>query len=555
MLKRFCVSLLAIVLLISLGACSSNKVREQVIDEVKLFADATCSLKLTKIIDTIEVTKDSEELLDTFINGANLTSKNKAVYKEIISTLSYEIDEDSYVVSSNNDDAFVDVKFSMVDYHQAFEDETLQNEAQVITALHDEEDKIEILTTVRVYFDGDKWVIDNTKSVYTTLFEEVYCLNWTLLDKLANRIEYETWGTYFNTDFTNANEITCYLTLDSYDTDDDIKFYYELYYNDELIKVSEMKNVSFGLIEADEYYYSFDEITTPSGVTFIDSSSGIFLDGKYTFKFYDVAGECFYETSHDYYYEFNNYTGANGPGFTSAWIGTDDSFNTYLNPISITLLMEFDDNHLNLIVDSYYTVKLDEEVIYTSDKVTQSTFDRYLYYSYGVFFDECPVVSNDTGIMYPGDYTISVYDSNTDELIVEDTCHVLYGDDIVVELVTPYDGYVATISEDYYDSYFISKNYYKITNENGEAAFYYDKDCICCVVVSLNSYNENSDKYTYEYYLNGNLICSESINPAGYLNDTCYAIYEGEILEGSYEIIVYNPKGEVVTKVRFEIAE
>lgn len=422
--KAVALFLSVVVVTLTLGSCSSIRARNLIFTLVDNFSAALCARKIDKIIETVEVKNETNALLNAYISGSDLSLNNREVYTYILKTLTYEMDKSSYNISKNKDDAFVDVTFSMIDYKSVDIDDEQSIEV-TLDKLSRVENKIQTKVPVRAYFDGERWIVDNTRSIITTLFDELHGTSFSSKSDFEDRIDRALWYNYadYEDGYYNTSEISCMVFVNEYNNID-TKFYYEFYFNDELICVSPLKNLEEGGAKACEISYFYDFLFTDSGVPFIEEHTRLFLSGTYSFKFYDEYGVLFYEDSIECELDSGEYLWIDGTSYSYRWVATIDEYNTYLNPVAISLEIKFGDDTDDLIIDSYYTVTYDDELIYTSEPDSLIPDRGRIYYSFGKFFEECPLVEGDTNLMRSGSYKITVFDSATDEMILEESCFV-----------------------------------------------------------------------------------------------------------------------------------
>lgn len=220
--------------------------------------------KIEKMADGKD--KDLEAILSL---DSDVSSEEKEARELIASTLTYEVDEDSFEGDFFGKEGSVDVTFTYVDYEKATKDVDLFEDIEQFEALiEDCDDVIEETITFEFVKDGSSTVCTNIGDI-AKLFpyaEEEF--NFALSrDSYAGDIEFD--GLNNGSGYIDAESISCHLNI----LGDGQELTWNYYY------VVECYDVNLFTSEV-------TEVTSPTRLDAGYSEYDILEDGNYVFTFY-----------------------------------------------------------------------------------------------------------------------------------------------------------------------------------------------------------------------------------------------------------------------------
>lgn len=141
------------------GMGSSAKT-EDIVDAADAFASALVKCDAGKIVKLTNEEKDSDaaEDLEALFGNEDYTDEQVKIAEAVAGTIKYEIDEDS--VKIDNDEASVDVTFTMADYESVLEGEFADAD-EAADAIKASDDTTEVEVTFEFALEDDEWLISN----------------------------------------------------------------------------------------------------------------------------------------------------------------------------------------------------------------------------------------------------------------------------------------------------------------------------------------------------------------------------------------------------------
>ncbi|SCW26404.1 hypothetical protein SAMN02910456_00064 [Ruminococcaceae bacterium YRB3002] len=290
--KKILAVVLAGTLALSCAACTSIN-KEDVIDAAESFAKAVAALDGKKMLKQIDDIKDSKaDQIKNKLSMSDLDPDEAAVKKAIADTITYEVDEDSVQAGKSNDEATVDVVFTMVDYAKVLTDD-ITTKDDMIDAIKDSKKTKEYEVTFELVADDGDWLIaEDTLGELGSLYD---FLDYELSiggasGNVIDMIDHTSWwmsgvddnytnATYIEFDvwFTDNPNVSVYYTVDkdgSQVYQSDVQTfsgsYFEAKYSDE--QNAQMNN---GYIAAGTYKIV---VFTADGTQIADGSTTVTVD-------------------------------------------------------------------------------------------------------------------------------------------------------------------------------------------------------------------------------------------------------------------------------------
>ena len=275
----------------SMTGCSFlDKSKDEVLDAAESYAKelAACNIgKLAKLSnDDFEDVQEEWENKLTFSEGELYSADTATCLSAIADTISYEIDEDSAEATKKSGEGSVDVTFTIADYSDLVDDESITDAAAFADAVADADTKeISVSIEFERTDDGD-WLGSNYEKIFDNLYsftDEEFSFTVPLSAALTSD-QLHWWyldeGDDSNPVYTNTYSIDGSLQYDSalindYSVFDSI--YYEVEFNGSVIFTES------GNYDAYVTDYDVDD-------SFLDDS-GYFPAGTYTITFYDENGD------------------------------------------------------------------------------------------------------------------------------------------------------------------------------------------------------------------------------------------------------------------------
>lgn len=283
--NKFIAILLIASLMSSTVGCS-----KQFDDSMASIADKACKNVVTANYKKVESfidgkNKDLERAMDLESEDETI---NEAI-EIILSTLTYEVDEDSLESDFFGKEGTIDVTFSIVDYESVLKDNDVFRDIDEFEELiGDCKDTIETPITLEFEkIDGDAVIVNSDEFVDLFAFKDI---ELTLAGVLADHIldfGYFTGADYDSStgEYTDTNVIELVYELDELGTELDWDYSFEVQYGD------------YG-------FYSSGVLNKPAGQSTInliyeDYTVDVLEDGMWFFTLYDGDGNSIYVQSAD----------------------------------------------------------------------------------------------------------------------------------------------------------------------------------------------------------------------------------------------------------------
>ena len=160
-LRRLVAGVLAAVTALSFASCALFGTSKEIVDAADIFAATVIKGNAKKIIKltTEKESSDAVAELGALLNKNNYSSNQKEFIDAVADTMTYEVKSDT--VKSDKERGSVDVVFTMVDYEKAIKDGDCEDIDDVIDALKDCEDTMDVTVGLEFKNKGDKWLVDN----------------------------------------------------------------------------------------------------------------------------------------------------------------------------------------------------------------------------------------------------------------------------------------------------------------------------------------------------------------------------------------------------------
>lgn len=370
-LKKTMVLLITLAMVMSIASCDSignskksskNKAdddyEEDVIALAEDFSGALQSLKADKVLKLCDedYADDEGDNLKEMLDFDSYDELKADILEKIADTITYEVDKKS--VEVDDDEATIDVTFTMVDYTTVFS----SNETYFLDSLKDSinsADTMDLTYTLECEMnDDDEWIVTNVDEVVDGVFEFVE-VDATIVDSFELG-DYVT-GCVYSDAGEDITEISLTLSFDNAIDSFDKWTYYEVTLDGELI-----------------YDSDYDDATLPMTMTTSDVPAFTNDDG------YLVAGTYVLSVFDENFTEIYSYT----------WNITNSAPAVVL-PDAI-LPDGFSRDKFNLPADaSLYMAKIDETAAYAEDigvDVDDLTGNIYIYMYLVISADKAYVV-------------------------------------------------------------------------------------------------------------------------------------------------------------------
>ena len=160
-LRRLVAGVLAAATALSFASCALFVTSKEIVDAADIFAATVIKGNAKKIIKltTEKESSDAAAELGALLNKNNYSSNQKEFIDAVADTMTYEVKSDT--VKSDKERGSVDVVFTMVDYEKAIKDGDCEDIDDVIDALKDCEDTMDVTVGLEFKNKGDKWLVDN----------------------------------------------------------------------------------------------------------------------------------------------------------------------------------------------------------------------------------------------------------------------------------------------------------------------------------------------------------------------------------------------------------
>lgn len=160
-MRRLVAGVLAAATALSFASCALFGTSKEIVDAADIFAATVIKGNAKKIIKltTEKESSDAAAELGALLNKNNYSSNQKEFIDAVADTMTYEVKSDT--VKSDKERGSVDVVFTMVDYEKAIKDGDCEDIDDVIDALKDCEDTMDVTVGLEFKNKGDKWLVDN----------------------------------------------------------------------------------------------------------------------------------------------------------------------------------------------------------------------------------------------------------------------------------------------------------------------------------------------------------------------------------------------------------
>ena len=416
--KKIVSSVICVSMLASLGGCAMfDKDDEGVLAAAEDYAEAVKKGKVRDIVGVMSDGRDLEEDIEYYMEGseAGLPEGYDDVCEAILGTIDYSIDEETVESSKKNGEGSVDITWTMVDYEAVY-DQVIEEGGyleEFIDALEDDSsDRREITRTVEFVLDDEEWLVDdsNLRCLYDVYDFYSAAKNFEFIPPLTDYVDELEWYFSSNGVYTNTDSIE----LDIIPTDDGtevtFEFYYEYYFNGELIFTSG--------IEYDQGYW-IEAYYNQSHVPGLDlTPEGYIPAGQYRCIMYDLAGTPLADST----CTVEVVDGNASTDFIEdiEWYFSDDDVYTNDTTIELDIIPT---SGIGQTIDwvFYYEYYIDGELVFTSDVCTDSGYWIEAYY--GRYYDPNAQVTP-RGYLISGEYTCIIYDLEGN-VLAESTCTVI----------------------------------------------------------------------------------------------------------------------------------
>ena len=258
--------LLVTAMTLSTCACSA-KFENGVIDQADKLGGSILDRDYKKIEKMAEEgDEDLEDLLPLSTDTSALDNDARAI---IASTLTYEVDEDSFEGDFFGKEGSIDIAFTYVDYEKAIEGITIFEDLDAFEAAIEEcDDKVETTITFEFVNDGGKPVCSNIGDIAELFPYASEEFNFALSrENYAGDIEFD--GLNNGNGYIDTESVSCHLNV----LGDGQELTWNYYY------VVECYDMNF-------YTSDVIEVEAPTSLDAEYSMSDILDDGNYVFTFY-----------------------------------------------------------------------------------------------------------------------------------------------------------------------------------------------------------------------------------------------------------------------------
>ena len=359
--------------------------------------------------------EEVEDDLEYYLSGTNADNDKYYEIVDIIAdSLSYEIDEDSVFSSRKNEEASVNITYTMIDYQSIYEQisEDGGSVSDYIDAISDRNAATtEVSQTIDFVYAYDMWLVEDTNgrkifSVYG-FYDAVAHMDF--IEPLLDYVDGIVWyysddGVYYN---YSQIELDIMTTTDGMEVP--FEFTYEYYRDGELIFTSDICTDVGYYIEA---YYGPDYDDNAEL-----NEDGYLVSGEYRCIMYDLAGNVLADSTCTV--ENIEYGEADASMIDDVvWYWTDED-DTYIDTDSIELDIIPTTEGQECIWNFYYEIYLGEELVYVSDDMQDQGYWIEAYYNTAYPGAE----TNGDGNLVAGEYTCVFYDLNGNSIAAA-TCTV-----------------------------------------------------------------------------------------------------------------------------------
>ena len=275
----------------SMTGCSFlDKSKDEVLDAADSYAKelAACNIgKLAKLSDEdFEKVQEEWEATLTFSEGELYSADTATVLSAIADTISYEIDEESVEATKKSGEGSVDVTFTIADYSDLLDDDSITSAEDFASAVGDADTKeISVSLEFERTDDGD-WLGSNYEKVFGDLYsftEDEFSFSIPVADAVTSDSLHWYWLDSGSDDsnpvYTNTDEIDGELQIDT-SLLDDPNVVYDITYT-----IERDGQLIYSGTGYDAWVDTYD-LTDAE----LDPDTGYLLPGTYTITFSDPDG-------------------------------------------------------------------------------------------------------------------------------------------------------------------------------------------------------------------------------------------------------------------------
>ena len=413
--KKLTASVLCAAMLASLGGCAFfDSDDEAVLEAADAYASAVVKGKVKKILDLMLNGEEVEDDLEYYLSGSSADNDKYYEMVDIIAdSLSYEIDEDSVFSSRKNEEASVNITYTMIDYQSIYEQisEDGGSVSDYIDAISDRNAATtEVSQTIDFVYAYDMWLVDDTNgrkifSVYG-FYDAVAHMDF--IEPLLDYVDGIVWyysddGVYYN---YSQIELDIMTTTDGMEVP--FEFTYEYYRDGELIFTSDICTDVGYYIEA---YYGPDYDDNAEL-----NEDGYLVSGEYRCVMYDLAGNVLADSTCTVSSE---HIDINEDIIDRIeWYFSWDDVYTNVDQIELDIIPT--DPGQSVTWEFTYEYYRDGELIFTSDVCTDQGYWIEAYY--GPDYDPNAEL-NRYGNLVGGEYRCVMYNLDG-EVLADSTCTV-----------------------------------------------------------------------------------------------------------------------------------
>lgn len=243
-MKKVSAVLIALILSLSLlSGCNTNK--ETADDTLSDFADMVCDYVVKgdykKIEDCSYLKKISSrefnDTLDYYYDNPAWDSVDREISEQILSTLTFDIDENSIMGSYENEEGEFDVTFEHVDYMSLYKSKASSDKKDFLNRLKDYDKVASSKVHVECVYMDDLWYLEDFEKVLIDVID----WNDQHFDFVRNYNDYIEdyyWNHNDNSraaEYDDTTEIQLMIEFNDSNVDWSNELYYELIYDGEVI--------------------------------------------------------------------------------------------------------------------------------------------------------------------------------------------------------------------------------------------------------------------------------------------------------------------------------
>lgn len=509
----------------SVGCAKKDKNADEIYSTATEYTEALINRDTKTINSLSEYDRDEEDELEAYVENIVSFSKcgenSKSVYKTILDETTYSASKKN--IEIDDDKATISVTITMPDYEDVAEEE--YTDVDTIISEIKKADKIE--KTIKIKFERnrrDVWIITNTDSVVESFYAfevdrpfEILNFSSSVEGFAQGIIDSDSEAICANIDYDDYSQEYCMDNLDymftfaNYGDEGEVyaaiidTFDYSVSYEDvNLDGYSESIKIDFTMVDYDAMMEDSDNLKSaenfiaaiPEAETkTVTVQLTLYNDGEWLIDEYD------FDDALDDIYAFYSRVKLVDP--LSDYVDTGASYwkeDKTVNASYMTYNLNF---NTYVTGDFYYTLSKDGTLVYTSP---DHELDYYSYYTILCYASDVTSCCGSDGNFKPGIYTITIYDSLFNSIIVSDSCTV----------INPYSG--GSVDA------FVSGNYVE--------------------------FDYSFDYYVYGYYVttyNGTVVENSGTYYTYY--DWVYVTLQGA---GTYGFAFYSPDGTLMLSKTYE---